>query len=990
MVKYIRHIVIIAILTFGIIRGQSSRNYYDEALTSFGKKDYAKAYELFTAFIKNNPRSDLIASAKYYSAESLIAINDFEGAIQELTSLVSDYKYSVIRPQALYKLGELFFELAEYDNARQKLELYLLQYPYGSFTGSVYYLIGESYVRQERFDEAIDFLKNAIEIKRKNEFMDQTVFSLANIYERKGDYEKAVEYYDKLLAFYRKSNLLPYAQLRIGVCYYNLGEYESAILELTDPLIDRLPEDSRKEAMFVLGRTYYAQNNFAKASEIFSELLSGNIDKQFRNKISYSLAWVHFGNKNYDDAFKIFSNIAKLKTDTLAANALFWAAECKRLSGKRDEAVGIFNRFLEKYPQHKLSAKAKLNLGLAKLDDNNFSLSERDLISATNSPDIKTKAKAFLLLGNISLEKKDYKSAEKYFRDCIELNPSAEIQNKGLLGLGIAQFYLNKPSKAIKRFKKIISGLNPEEKSRKYFYLAESCFALKKYKLAISNYNNVKTKNKNLLKETLYGKAYSYFNSKDFANAAYLFRKYLNRFNKDKRLLEIKTRLAESYFGVKDFQKAAKLYNELIFKNKRLAGSDEAYYRYGQALFQAGNSNQAITVFRELQKKFPRSQYGDEAQYLIGWVNFQQGNFEEAITSYESVIEKYPRSKIIPIAIYSIGDSYFNLGQYEKAIRKYMELIKRFPNTKYVFDAINGIIYCYEVTDRTNDAVKFIDNIIQTNSQPEFNDKIFFKKGEIFYSIANYKEAINSYKEFIVKFPASKLVPNAYYWIGKSASNLGSYDEALINFHKVINNYIQSDIAVQAVIEAGAIYDKRENYDGEIELYESTFDKLKNKEGAAEIAFKKAEVFIKKDEIPKAYNSLLTVLEIYPGTIFSDKAKIELGIIELARKNYKKAEELFREVAGSRKDDVGAKAQYYYGEALFDQNKTEDAIAAFVRVRSIFSGYDEWYTRSLIRLGDCYVKLNDKKNAKEMYSAVLKKHRTDKYGAEAKSKLKKL
>ncbi len=991
MNKNIFHTGLIFFISFTLLRGQSTVDIYNSALTAFRKNDYAKAYELFTAFLNNNDvDKDLFASAKYYTAESLIALNEYEGAIQELNSLVLDHNFVVIRPNALYRLGKLFFDLGEYENARKKLEQYLYEYPYGSFTGSVYYLIGESYVKENRYGEAIDFLKNAIEIKRKNEFVDHTIFSLANIYEKKGEYAKAVEYYDKLLAFYRKSKLRPYAQLRIGICYYKLGEYESAILELSDPLIDRLPQNFKNEAFFMLGQTYFAQNEFEKASKIFSGLIDGNTGKKFKNKIVYSLAWVHFKNNQYDKAYKLFENIAKLKSDTLAANALFWSAECKRLNGDKQEAVEIYNRFLEKYPQHRLAPKAKLNLGLAKLDKTDFSQSERDLISALGSSDIQTKAKANILLGNISLRKKDYNAAAKYFGDCVFLNPPVKLKDKALLGWGTALYYLNKPSRAIQELKKITIGLTSDEEQTKNFYLAESYFALGKYKKAIVYYNKIKSTNKELDGETLYGKAYAYFNAKDYANAAYLFRKFLNRFPGDKRELDAKTRLAESYFGVKDFDKAARLYKELIYKHKRLANSGESYYRYGQSLFQAGKSNEAIKVFQELQKKFPNSEYGDEAQYLIGWVHFQTGNFHEAIRYYEDLQTKYPRSKIIPVAIYSIGDAYFNLGEYERAIRKYMELIKRYPDTKYVFDAINGIIYCYEVTDRTTDAINFIDKIIQTNSQPQFNDKIFFKKGEIYYSIANYKSAIESYNEFIAKYPQSKLVPNAYYWIGKSAANLGNYDEALINYHKIINNYINSDIAVQAVIEAGTIYHKRENYDGEIELYEATFDKLKDKEGAAEIAFKKAEAFIQKNDIPAAYKSLLAVIEIYPGTVFSDEAKIELGIIELARKDYSKAEDLFREVAGSRKDDIGAKAQFYYGEALFLQNKIEDAVAAFVRVRSIFPAYDEWYSRSLLRLGDCYVKLNDTKNAKEMYSAVLKKHRSDKLGAEAKSKLKKL
>ena len=73
-----------------------------------------------------------------------------------------------------------------------------------------------------------------------------------------------------------------------------------------------------------------------------------------------------------------------------------------------------------------------------------------------------------------------------------------------------------------------------------------------------------------------------------------------------------------------------------------------------------------------------------------------------------------------------------------------------------------------------------------------------------------------------------------------------------------------------------------------------------------------------------------------------------------------------------------------------EQDKIVDAISAFVRVRSVFSGYDEWYTKSLLKLGDCYTKLNDKAKAKEMYQAVVKRHPQDELGKEARDKIKKL
>ena len=115
-----------------------------------------------------------------------------------------------------------------------------------------------------------------------------------------------------------------------------------------------------------------------------------------------------------------------------------------------------------------------------------------------------------------------------------------------------------------------------------------------------------------------------------------------------------------------------------------------------------------------------------------------------------------------------------------------------------------------------------------------------------------------------------------------------------------------------------------------------------------------------------------------------------MGLIEFARKNFVRAEELLKTLGEVRNDDIGAKAQFHYGSVLFEQAKYDDAISALVRVRSVFPGYDEWYTRSLLKLGDCYIKIKEWKKAREMFRAVKKKHPKDEFGKEANKKLKTL
>ena len=74
-----------------------------------------------------------------------------------------------------------------------------------------------------------------------------------------------------------------------------------------------------------------------------------------------------------------------------------------------------------------------------------FDLAEKYLKIAVNSYDNSVKARAFTMLGEISLQKKEYPDAKGYFDNSLNItNVEVELQNRSLLGLGVACYYLNK------------------------------------------------------------------------------------------------------------------------------------------------------------------------------------------------------------------------------------------------------------------------------------------------------------------------------------------------------------------------------------------------------------------------------------------------------------------------------------------------------------------------------------------------------------------
>ena len=267
---------------------------------------------------------------------------------------------------------------------------------------------------------------------------------------------------------------------------------------------------------------------------------------------------------------------------------------------------------------------------------------------------------------------------------------------------------------------------------------------------------------------------------------------------------------------------------------------------------------------------------------------------------------------------------------------------------------------------------------------------MYFKKGEIYYSQRDYENAKESYKEFIIKFNKSKLVPEAYYWIGKCSDNLEEYEEAIFYFNSVFQKYPASEISGSAVLEMGAIHNSLENYDSAIATYNEAISTIKGSSAIPEIMYMKGVTYINADSLQQAYEVFTDVSYYYRETIFADKSKFEMGMIDLAVGRYENSDKYFLEISENRNDDLGAKAQYYYGRSLYEQGNITESISALVRVRTVFSNYDEWLTKSYILLGDCYVKLNDNRKAEEMYRTVISKHRNDIYGQEAREKLRDL
>jgi tol-pal system protein YbgF len=78
-----------------------------------------------------------------------------------------------------------------------------------------------------------------------------------------------------------------------------------------------------------------------------------------------------------------------------------------------------------------------------------------------------------------------------------------------------------------------------------------------------------------------------------------------------------------------------------------------------------------------------------------------------------------------------------------------------------------------------------------------------FESGWRLFERKDYRSAAPRFKEFLKKYPKSRIAANAQYWVGESYFGLKEYDKAIVEFDEVRRRYPQSDKVPAALLRQG-------------------------------------------------------------------------------------------------------------------------------------------------------------------------------------------
>jgi outer membrane protein assembly factor BamD len=209
-----------------------------------------------------------------------------------------------------------------------------------------------------------------------------------------------------------------------------------------------------------------------------------------------------------------------------------------------------------------------------------------------------------------------------------------------------------------------------------------------------------------------------------------------------------------------------------------------------------------------------------EQQFEYAKSIFDKRDFNKAKLQFTIVVMNNPGSLVIEKAQFFLAESYYNLKEYILAIEEYEKLIRSLPQSPYVDDARYKIGMSYyklapgyaldqEYTKKAISQFQlFLEEFTSSDLKDEVNQRLQecrsklakkeYKNGELYRKMSSFRAALISFDRVLEQYYDTEFAVDALYWKGECHRKLEEYQEAENAFQELLTKHRQSQYAKRA------------------------------------------------------------------------------------------------------------------------------------------------------------------------------------------------
>ena len=526
---------------------------YTHAVNANNNGDTATALKYLRKSILNNFDKPLEAEARYLRAEILYK----SGNIDEASKDYNEAYRILVKEKVLFAQNATLFNvhygLAYCEYAKHDFDAALTQFinssknylysqkePISNTMQDVDLRIADIYFMNKKYDEA--YKQYSKISQRRGQGYDYATLQKANIDGVKKNFKDKISTLNKLMKEVPNSVYYNDAQYQLGLAYEDDKNFDLAVQTYNDIVSKSKSQEYIPKSLMRLATIYYNNQNLTEALSKYTSIVKNHINSSEADQALKAIKEIYISQGKPDEylAFTYTLPSSMQLGVTEQDSLLFESGEELYANQYYDNAIVIFNKYLEKFPNGIFSIKAhylKAECYSAKKMYAEAIESYEYLTKESNHPYyeraiVKT---AYFNYNNT----KDYAKAKTLYQKLQAV--ASTLQNKQLAKIGLlkSSYRLNNYEEVIEIAKLIEGdeGISSEIKSEAIYFKAIALYQTQNYKTAMP------------LLEVL---------SKDKSSS---------------KGAECTYYLANSYHMLKDYKKS----NEILLKSKDEFGSYESW-----------------------------------------------------------------------------------------------------------------------------------------------------------------------------------------------------------------------------------------------------------------------------------------------------------------------------------------------------------------------------------------------------------------------------
>ena len=530
------------------------------------------------------------------------------------------------------------------------------------------------------------------------------------------------------------------------------------------------------DVLYIKAECNLQSSKFNEAADLIGQLLQkypqhpdAESWKQRRSASLLAMAQGLNQQKNYDQAKAI---VQKLATEMPAAGGLadqvhFRMAETSYGGGDFKTAIAEYQTVIEKFPQSQLVAPAWYGQGWALLSLSDFAGAEKALDTLiTKFPDHKLVPRARYARGMARQQLKNYAPAIEDLQAVLTITPPVPERADARYVVGLCQVGLKQLDQAVATFQGLLKDDPAYASTDKVLY--ELAWALK-------------AQNKD-------------------AEAVAAFGQLADKYPNSPLAAESRYHVGESLYKANDFKKAAATYYAAMQKAGNTDLGEKAAHKLAWSYYRQDDLPNAQQTFTYQRTTWPNGTLASDAAFMEGECLFKQNKFPEALAAYQQV--KAPSGKDFQVltALHSaqaLGqikpqDAAAQAKQWQQAADMLAKCVEQAPDTPYLPEILYEQGWAQQNLGKLDAALPLYEQVIAKTNR-EVAARAQFMIGEIQFQQRKHSEAVTSFFKVSYGYGYPKWQAEATYEAARCFEVLNKKDQAVKQYHEMIEKYPQSD-----------------------------------------------------------------------------------------------------------------------------------------------------------------------------------------------------